>query len=207
MSNKKISALLFLITISAAGLHFQCNKRFDCRESIYSFAIAIKAYPDKDSINIGDTIWLEINEPTTLNDIQTGRMIDYSGAANLGTAIGIAELISANTTNTAGNTFFKFFIADGKEILRSDTNKFREYSFIEISNRYEFKLGLIPQKKGVYKMFISNASNVFRTTNKCTKAGFGITFKDTDQHFYLNEVSFPGIILSGKNGVYFFKVK
>lgn len=207
MSFKTTYIKISLIVISLTSIHSQCNKKLDCRESVYNFAIGIKAYPDKDSINLGDTLWLEVNEPTTLNDLPTGRMIDFSGAANLGIAIGVAELISSNTTNTEGISFFKFLLNTGNKVFRPDTTKYREYLFAEMNNRYEFRLGLIPQKKGIYKMFISNASNVFKITDKCTKANFGINFIDTEQHFHLNEVSFPGIILSGKNGVYLFKVK
>jgi hypothetical protein len=169
--------------------------------------MGIKAIPDNDSINLGDTIWLDINEPATLTDAQSGKLIDYGGASNLGTAIGIAELISVNVTNTEGNSFFKFVLSSGSEVTRPDTNKFREYLFVEVNNRYVFKLGLIPQKRGVFKVFLSNAANVYRRNDRCSKANFTINFQDTDQHYYLNEVSFPGVLLSGSNGVYLFKVK
>lgn len=207
MSFKKNNTILFLIALALVNLHFLCNKKLDCREAVYGFAIGIKAYPDMDSINIGDTVWLEVNEPTTLNDLQTGRMIDYSNASNLGSAIGIVELISVNTVNTDGNSFFKFSISAGSEIIRSDTSRFREYSFAELNNRYEFKLGVIPQKKGVYKMFISNASNVIRKNDKCTKANFAINFKTTNQHLYFNEIVLPGVTLPAGGGIYLFKVK
>jgi hypothetical protein len=151
----------------------------------------IKAYPDRDSINIGDTIWLEINEPTTMKDAINGAMIDYSKAANLSTTIGIAELISPNNGNTEGNAFFRFLLQNGNEVIRSDTNRFREYKFKESNDRYQFKVAVIPIKTGVYKLFIGCAANVFRDTDKCTKAGIGINFKSTNQHLYFNEIVLP----------------
>jgi hypothetical protein len=54
--------------------------------------MAIKASPDLDSIHINDTIWLEVNEPTILKDVQTGKDVNYSGAANLGSAIGFEKV-------------------------------------------------------------------------------------------------------------------
>lgn len=199
--------ILFLIVLSLLSFQFKCNKRLDCRGTVYGFEIAISAYPAKDSVNVGDTIWLEVSEPTKLIDLQTGRVIDYSGAANLGTTIGIAELISVNNFTTEGNYFFKFSLFAGSEILRPDTDRFREYNFAEINNRYEFRLGVIPQKKGVYKIFIGNASNVYRKNDQCTKANFEINFKNTNQHLYLNEIILPGVRLPSGGGVYLFKVK
>ena len=207
MAIKKYRTFVLLVFLGLVNLQFECNKKIGCAENVYSFELDIKAYPDKDSINVGDTIWLEVNSPTTLKDFRSGSMVDYSGAKNLGTAIGIAELISVNVTNTEGNSFFKYNIVTGTELPRSDSNRFREFNFAEVNQKYQFKLALIPLKKGIFKLFISNAANVYRKNDGCTKAGFGISFKDTDQHFYFNEVSFPGIILSGQNGVYLFKVK
>lgn len=199
---------LILAFIALTSICAQCNKpRLDCANTKYSFELGIKAYPDKDSINVGDTLWLEINEPTTLKDGFTGQMISYSGAANLGSAISFAKLIAPSLTDDQVASNFKFVLLQGNEIMRPDTAKYREFKFDELNSYYKFKLGIIPKEQGVFKMFVSNAANVYRYNDKCTKAGFVINFKETNQHFYFNEVSFPGIVLSGKNGVYLFKVK
>jgi len=205
MSTKKFDLLLIGI-IGLISVQFQCNKRLDCANTVYSFELGVKAYPDKDSINVGDTIWLEINEPTTLKDAFTGQMIDYSGAANLSTTIGIAELISANTVETRGNTFFNFLVLNGTEIFRPDTNSFREYRFDEINNKYQFKIGVIPKKTGVYKLFVGSAANVYRAMDQCTRASFAINFTSTNQHLFYNEIVLPGVILPEGGGVYLFKV-
>jgi|KBSMisStandDraft_5_1062788.scaffolds.fasta_scaffold668271_1 hypothetical protein len=207
MSFNKINTILFLALVSIICECFLCNKSLDCREVSYNFDMGIKAYPDKDSIYIGDTLWLEVNETTILTDAQTGRAIDYSQASNLGTAIGIAELLSVNNLNVEGNSFFKFFVSIGREISRPDTNRFREYNFSEVNNKYQFKLGVIPQKQGIYKMFVSNASNIYRKNDNCTKANFGINFTATNQHLYFNEIVLPGVTLPAGGGIYLFKVK
>ena len=120
MAIKPSLAILFIISSIVTLSSFQCSKGgINCTENFYSFNLGIRAYPDTDSIRIGDTLWLEINEPSTLKDIQSGQMIDYSGAENLGTVIGIAELLSVNTFNTEGNTLFKFLLFEGKEVPRS----------------------------------------------------------------------------------------
>jgi hypothetical protein len=197
----------FILCFALASIYAQCNKRLDCDNTVYNFEMGIKAYPDRDSINVGDTIWLEVNEPTTLKDAFSGKMIDYSDAANLSTTIGIAELISANQVNTNGNTFFTFFSQYGNEVVRPDTNNFREYRLTEISNMYKFKVAVIPKKIGIYKMFIGSAANVYRRRDQCTKAGFALNFVSTNQHLYYNEIILPGVTLPPGGGIYLFKVK
>ena len=70
-------------------MYNSCNKRINCRDILYSFQTNIKAFPDLDSLNINDTIWLEFSCSTQLADLNSGQSIDYSGAENFGTAIGI----------------------------------------------------------------------------------------------------------------------
>lgn len=193
--------------LSLASIYATCHKHLDCRETVYNFEMGIKAYPDKDSINVGDTIWLEINEPTILKDVQTGNNVDFSGAANLGTAISFLKLIAVSVADDQAASKFKYVLIQGNEIPRADTLKYREFNFNELNGFYRFKLGIIPKEQGVFKLFVSNATSVIRKHDNCTKASFEINFKETNQHFYFNEVSFPGIVLSGKNGVYLFKVK
>src|SRR5689334_11622357 len=92
---KTNDSILFLSLIALMCIYAQCNKRLDCANTVYSFEMGIKAYPDKDSINVGDTIWLEVNEPTTLKDVFSGKMIDYSGAVNLGSFVSFSKLVDS----------------------------------------------------------------------------------------------------------------
>jgi hypothetical protein len=203
----KQAVLITLIIIGVINIFGNCSKKSFCQTSVYNFNIGIKAYPDIDSVYVGDTIFFEINESVVLNDLSSGSPINYSNAANLSTAIGIVELISINIYNTYANSDFKFSLITGINVPRSDTNRVREYLFYESNQRYQLKFGLIPQKSGVYKMFVGSAANVYRQGDNCGKANFIIDFKNTNQHLYLNEVSFPGVILPSGGGVYLFKVK
>jgi hypothetical protein len=196
--------LLFCILIF---IYATCKKNSDCANIVYTFSAEIKAYPDVDSTNIGDTLFLELNHPVTSKDIISGREISYSNAANFGTAIGFAEFIFPNNVNTEVAAKFNYKLFWGIELKRQDSSKFREFSFVQINQFYKFKLAIIPKFKGVFKLFVSNAANVYRTDDKCTKAGFVINFTNTNQHLYLNEVSFPGSIPPPGGGIYLFKVK
>jgi hypothetical protein len=165
--------------------------------------MAIKAYPDKDSITIGDTIWLTIDESTTLKDVQTGRIIEYSNAANLGSAIGFHKLSATNQFTVGAAEQFNFKIVIGTELNNADPTYLREYSFEQANNHYLFKLGVIPTQTGTFRLFFSNAANVYRKQDKCTKANFTLNFKNTNQHYYISP-TYQGGVLTG--GDYYFKV-
>ncbi len=197
----------WILLLPLTSLLSTCIKSLDCYRNKHSFLTGIKAYPDKDSIAIGDTIFFEFDEPTTLKDQITNQSINYDNAANLGTDFGFGELIATNQVSDQAAGKFNYYLILGREIKRSDSNKYREYNFAEISSRYKFKLAIIPQQKGVFKLFVGNAANVYRTTDKCTKSFFTIDFMNTNQHLYLNEVSFPGNIPPPGGGIYLFKVK
>ncbi len=182
-----------------------CKKKLDCRESVYSFEIGIKAYPDKDSINVGDTVWLEVNETTVLTDGQTGRSIDYRGAANLGSAIGFQALSSVSGQFTVEAVQkFSFLLVQGVEVINRSPSLYKEYFFAEVNGRYIFKLGVIPRQSGVFSIVFSNAASVYQKNDNCTKANFTLNFKNTNQHYYLNPNFQGGPPPVG--GDYYFKV-
>ncbi len=179
-------------------------KKIDCAGSIYSFEAKAKILNATDSINIEDTIWLEINCPISQSDLATGQTIEYNGAANLSTAIGIGELIPPNGKEAAND--FNYYLKVGAAINNPNINSIREYGFIESAGKYELFLGIIPKKTGVFNVAVSNASNVYRKTDKCTKAGYKIFFNDTQQHLYFIKEIF-GFDTDRPNIVYCFKVK
>lgn len=205
MGFKSLNIILLLI-ISAFTLS-TCSTckimELGCDKTIYTFQIGVKAYPDKDSVQVGDTIWFEINEPVSFTDINTNDTVNYSGAVNLGSALGFGRYIKINDAIEAANDF-DYILISGSEVPNPNTSQIREFLFIQQSNHYIFKLGIIPKDTGVFGVGFSNAQNVYRNNNKCTKADFLIHFKNTNQHFYLN----PNIsgTVELPEGSYFFKV-
>ncbi len=191
-----ITALLFI--------EANCTKLpIDCAKTVYSFQLPVKAFPDKDTFNIGDTIWLEINEPTLIRDGISGEMVDYSGTSNLGSAISFLYWDNLINAWSEGISRFKFSIEKGTELKVTPLTI--QYRFIESTDRYLFKLGVIPKEKGLHSLLLSSSNNTFRENDKCTKASFTINFKDTDQHYYLSPSYTGQTGLIG--GDYYFYVK
>jgi len=192
-----------LIFIYLATVCATCKK--NCIRTDYSFTINTKAYPALDSIFINDTVWIELNEPTILQDALSGTSIDYSGAQNLGTAIAFDELLgNAQTGNAAMD--FDLKLLQGTQVSNPNTTLIREFLFAEANGRYLFKLGIVPKRVGIFRIGLSNAANVYTTNNQCSRGGFTINFKETDQHLYFNQWNY-GVTPSLPNGGYCFKVK
>lgn len=204
--------LIGVIGIFVSTMFSTCKCRTNCTELQYTFDIGCVAYPDMDSIKIGDTIWLEINVPVNLKDERSGINVNYSRAVNLGTAIDILK-IKPGTVSIPGSVpsakSFDYYLVKGTfEPKTVNGDRIKEFLFIENNRYYQFKVGFIPKEKGAFIIAPGNAANVYRKNNKCTKAGFLISFEDTDQHLYLYERSRPGYTPSEyeRTHMYCFKV-
>lgn len=204
-----IASIGFYVIITSNS----CGKKgVDCSNITYTFQAAVKAYPDKDSIGIGDTVWLESNIPVSLNDISTKKQIDYSGANNLGTVVSLDRFTGGSIADPgtiyAANEF-KYVLLKGKIVENKILpDRIKEYLFIESNNQYSLKVGIVAQKKGIYILGFGNSKNVYRYSDKCTKAQYLINFENTKQHLYLYQNNRPGYKIEGLEltNTYCFKV-
>lgn len=202
----KINWIIACIGFSVIIVSNGCGKKgIGCANTTYDFEIGVKAYPNKASIHLGDTLWVEINAPTRLKDIATNTIVDYSGATNLGSAIGFGRIIT-NTVAASANSF-NYNLITGVQVTNPNISQIREFLFVQSNNNYVFKLGIIPKEKGVFGIGFSNAANVYRGSDKCTKASFKIDFENTPQHYYLNPIiNSSNSDTTKSSGSYYFKV-
>ena len=186
----KIYTITILLIMAIFTTFSTCKKGgLGCVESTILFNVDAKVYPDKDSINIGDTIYVEVNIPTLLPD-QNNNLVDYSKASNLGTSMGFVKL--ANDSPIVLDDAvpdFAFYLISGKEIQSPNLQLYKDYYFEEAGGRYLFKLAIITKRSGTFRFNLENATGVMRGRNPCPKAGFNFLLKNTtDQHYYL----YPG---------------
>lgn len=201
----------YCLIISFFAISASCNKHFDCRGTVHSFEAFFKAYPDRDSIHVNDTIWIELKTPTHLKDLTTNQEVDYSEAANLGTVIRYAELLGGNVLNPGaigGANHFDNIHINGSPLEPLKPEEERVFNFKEENSMYLFKVGIVPKKQGVFLIGMGNADNVYQKDNNCRKSNFRMTFKETNQHLNLLEESRPGYTPSEyeREHVYCFKV-
>ncbi len=206
-----MKTIAYCLLISYLGIYASCNKNFDCRGTVFSFEAFYKARPDKDSIRINDTIWIELNTSTQLRDLTSNRVIDYSEAGNFGTVIGYVEIIGGDLLHPGGipaaNNFENVLI-NGSAVHPLRPEQLREFLFEEKNGMYLFKVGIVPKKTGLFMIGAENAAGVYQKNDKCRKSNFSLTFKDTNQHLYLYEQKRPGYVLSesDRGHLYAFKV-
>ncbi len=205
--------IIILLLFSYMLIYSTCKKRINCNEIIYSFQTNIRTFPDVDSLNVNDTIWIDFSCPTKLMDVYSGNIIDYSGAENFGTDISFLEFTGGSVNNPGGIAAvdaFEYKLIYGIFIPDSHLpNQNKDYKFIEVGNEYKFKLGIIPKRSGIFTFSPGNATNVYTKQNKCDKASFSITLANTNQHLYFYEQNRPGYTPSEyeRTHMYCFKVK
>lgn len=205
----RIKRYAIVLIIFTTMVNATCLKKIDCTQSYNSFVLKMRAYPDTDSIAVGDTLWLELNEPTKLKDITTNQEVDYSGAANLGNVIGFLKFVPGINDSYGAVSNFKVITFEGQpggNTINPLIDK--EFLFKESNGFYKLKLAIIPLDTGRYVLNISNAANVYRRNDNCTKASFQINFDSTNQHFFYLQQWRPDLILDnvGKKKVFYFKV-
>jgi hypothetical protein len=211
----KLNRIVILLLLVMTFIYGDCSKNKGClgANETYSFSVNVHAFPDADSVSINDTIWLEINFPVNLVDLNTQTTVNFSNAKNLGTDITFHRFIGGSFSDPGvfpGANDFEYKLIHGTFVPDShlpDQNK--DYLFSESGSMYKFKLGIIPKRQGIFGISPGNVANVYRNDQKCEKAGFQITFSNTNQHLYFYEQNRPGYTLSNYESthVYCFKVK
>ena len=106
---------MLLMFFGLTTIQATCNKSgLDCTKVTNRFVISAKVTPDNDTIKAGDSLVLEISESTNFVDVNTGQSINFSNAANLGTAIGFQRYDSLARFWRDAAESFRFYLVEGK---------------------------------------------------------------------------------------------
>ncbi len=157
----------------------------------YSFAVTAHFTPDKDSIQIGDTLYLVSEFPSTMIPIGGQEPVGYTHSTGIGNSLGIVELTETSKRSADAVNSFDYINVDGLIYNSKDIpspGRFQQLKYKEVSDKYLLKVGFIPKKKGIYLIGIgSGLSNGRKTGDKCTKASFQTTLTNKDPHLYYYE--------------------
>ncbi|MCP2045348.1 hypothetical protein [Pontibacter sp. HSC-36F09] len=176
----------------------------------YTFAITTHFTPKQDSIQVGDTLYLVSEFPSTMVPVGGQEPVDYSNSTGIHSLVNIRELISGTNKIVGVVSNFDYFSVDGriynsKEIPSPE--RVQQLLYAEKAGEYVLKVGLIPKKKGIYSLVIGyGISNGKTAGDKCTRAAFDITVTNTDPHMYYLEpfINDPNVDIP--NIHYLFKV-
>lgn len=146
--------------------------------------------PDKDSIGVGDTFFININVPERLNSSTDNSTIDFSNANNMIPDIGFSILKGWQSQEGALDSFVLF-----RSIGSFSTNSLLpaysvNVAFNETPGSYQFSAGCIAQKKGIY---LISVSDIPYANKKCTYAKISVISSSSDSHLhYLKDIYYSG---------------
>ncbi|MDN3654373.1 hypothetical protein QWZ08_01970 [Ferruginibacter paludis] len=203
----KFSITLFLLTWFF--LQFSACKKA-CNEPDYSFLIKTSFSSEKDSIPLGDTLWLKCETPSKMQDLNTKSQINFVGAVNLGTSLIVQDIKKFLSNDRGAVDSFDFIKVDGEiySIQTLSPERVKQLSFFESNNNYKFKIGIVAKKKGLYVFTITDIPNVVyrKGMEQCGKASFEILNVNEDKHLYLIENIVGALSEYDRKHSYCFKV-
>ena len=199
---------IFLIYLTIIVILSSCHK--PCNQPNYSLAVTAFFSPEKDSVSVGDTLWLSCVIPKNMTDINSQSKINFSNAENLGGNLFVSD-ISAFTDQRWAVDSFLYFSAIGQIYSDSKLNPrgVKQLSYHESDTAYPLRAGLIAAKRGTYILTVSDVPGVYRKGSpNCGIGNFQILNANVNKHLYLFE-NLWGAILSpyDKASSYCFKVK
>lgn len=182
-----LTALSIIILLS----NVSCGR--GCVEAQYNFRMQEVFYPEKDSISLGDTVFMESSHSTSFTDSLTNKLIDFSGS-DIGGSLELLRLPDTSATVVGGMNDFNILILNGTAIGNDyipEQNK--QLLFQESNNNYVLKLGFIAKQKGVYLVALGNSMGIIKKKGGCEKANILLTNANTDNHLFWLTIKLWGL--------------
>lgn len=190
------------IILSSIG----CGK--NCKEAKYSFSMQELFSPEKDSIAVGDTLWINSSHSTTFQDLSSNANIDFSNS-QIGGNIRILNFPDTSQTVVGAIYDFNIIKIYGNEVGNDNIpTENKGFFYEEINNTYILKLGFIAKRKGIYGISLGDDISVIRKNNGCEKAFIEIDNTNPNSHlyYYINFFHGQPINTYTTKHVYCFKV-
>lgn len=146
--------LLLMIFLALYGCRIkECTQNFS-----FEFPLSVTL---KDTFNIGDTIWFEMQSNKEVLDVYSGEYYNLEHIIEYFEFI--IEKIDTNHVNSVGNQF-SFITSKGE--ITSLGGHFNDYH-ISLESRMErvFKFGIIPSEKGKYQSAMSLPIEIYYLEN------------------------------------------
>lgn len=208
-----LKCFLRLISVTRTPIAFavisatlaSCHKL--CVPGHFNFSGGIATVlPDKDSIHVGDTLWLTSSLPVNYKYGTDSKVYNLSGATNVGTDIHLATLLGVSDYAGAIDSFL--FVPQKGNIVTNPLapHGAKTISFWEQNGMYLFSVGIIAKKKGIYALAIIDIPQAMK---KCDRISIEIVMKNADNHLhYLKDIYYGGVTIGriDSTHTYCFKV-
>ena len=198
-----IAAFIVIIAVCIAT---SCGKR--CVDAQYNFNMQEVFYPEKDSILVGETLFMESVHSTIFNDTLINKSIDFSGS-NIGSSLRLLRFPDNSSTVVGGMNDFEIHILEGNAPGNDNIpTENKGVFFTERNGNYRLKISLIAKQKGIYAISLGDAIGIVEKRNSCEKANISIKNVNLNKNLYYYQNFFNGLPINdySKTHVYCFKV-
>lgn len=198
----------FLILISPYFLFGSCKKnKGECLGSAYSLKESWNISPQKDSINVGDTLIFSSTISTNPFDYNSMKNVDFSTKTTMGTSLFLRS-ISLNNLKPAIDSF-SFFILKGT-IKPADfsANSTSYLQWSKENNTFELKFGIVAKKKGDYSFTLPDALGRVEISNLC-ESGINIylTNSNVKNNAYLSRPYYSPSSVPSNDSLHMFCIR
>ncbi|GAB4341766.1 MAG: hypothetical protein OHK0038_21520 [Flammeovirgaceae bacterium] len=149
----KMNKLKLYLIFSIIMLICTACPEYECNNPKYVFRVPVSTTSIKDTLKIGDTLWIEMDVEQSMRDTISKKDISYPNG-DFSFIVGITEFNSTDQNGTSNmkeaNHLFKDVIINGTFSNFYKNSNCCYYLADFENNHYRFKLGLIPLKKGDY---------------------------------------------------------
>lgn len=163
-SSKKIINLISM-AVTAILISCSCGKDNIVRyETWINFLYPVSITPNTDTINVGDTLWIEVNLPDSIYDNTNSRKF-YLPSFNFQSYMSVRKLVD-NTANWSFqlNSSNNFNTKNNIGSIYKTTSSSIDFQPVYQNNHYVFKGAIIPKDNGVYCLVFTNFSYEQRLT-------------------------------------------
>ena len=164
-SSKKIINLISM-AVTAILISCSCGKDNIVRyETWINFLYPVSITPNTDTINVGDTLWIEVNLPDSIYDNTNSRKF-YLPSFNFQSYMSVRKLVD-NTANWSFqlNSSNNFNTKNNIGSIYKTTSSSIDFQPVYQNNHYVFKGAIIPKDTGVYCLVFTNLSYEQRLTD------------------------------------------
>jgi hypothetical protein len=185
-----------LLPLSIALMATTCEN--PCEQNPFFFTVEYKITPGTDSVNIGDTLWIESVTPTKMIDLASKNEILFDQSSNFAILYRVSELIFHNLGDAVDN--FDYVVVNGTSEPNDNSaldNMLKSFQYIEENDFYKLKFGMICKQKGLYAIFNMPVGGILSPRHgSCKKAAIQLKINNNDKHIqYLQDTYYSGYVI------------
>lgn len=206
MGIKETFYLGAVLTISS-NLFASCKKS-ECFGNAYQLKETWSITPQRDSINIGDTLIFSSSFSNRPYDYNTQSNVDFSGNALVGTPFGVRFVKGYNDLKPAIDSFGFFLIAGRYKDNDISPKHIKDIFWTESNNVYEIKFGIIAKKRGDYSFSVSDAIGRLTEAKECEDgAGIVLSNSNSDNNAELSHPYYGVNYVPGTDSTHIFCIR